>query len=148
MDIKVLHQKPTPQTLPAMRCRSQCIRCWRVKPSLLGHGPGQCRWLNLSLQHLDLGNVTEMWRIVKTWKYWRNVCHSLLLSGKIQKNFSWQTYPIPGAALPWMTNPSHWGTVIAAPLKTGLSLLWGNAMCRRQTTQSMQKYSSCKIPFL
>lgn len=115
---------------------------WRAKLPLLGYCPGWCRGLNLRLQQLDLGNVTEAWRIIKKWKYLPRECVSLAAPVKeIAEKFQLTNMHTPGAALPQMTNPSHRGRVIAVPLQTASSLLWGKATCRRKPTPS-----PCKMP--
>lgn len=144
MGVKVLPEKPTPELcIPwAAEVNAFTAEGRRAKLSLLGHGPGQCRCSNLRLQQLDLGNVTETWRIVKTWKYLLRECVSLTAPVKeIAEKYQLTNIRTAGAALPQMTNPSHWGMVIAAPLQTVSSPLRGKAIRRRQTTPS-----PCKLP--
>lgn len=51
----------------------------------------------------------------------------------------------PGAAVPWVPNPSHWGAVIAAPLQTAASLLRGRASTGdKQAPGHANCHTSCK----
>lgn len=107
---------------------------------MLWCGPRQCRCSNLRFQKLDLGNVTEAWRIVKTWKYLLRECVSLNASvKKIAEKFQLTNIQAPGAALQWMTSPSQQGTVIAVPLWTEPPLLRGKAIHKRKTPPSPRK---------
>lgn len=147
---KVLHEKPTPKL---------CIP-WAAEVSVFAaEGPdypsrdvvqGSIDGQTWGSKKLDLGNVTETWRIIKTWKYLPRECVSLTASVKeIAEKFQLTNVQTPGAALPWMTNPSYQGTVIAAPLQRVSAQLRGKATHRRKTTpspcklpQSLQKYPS------
>lgn len=107
---------------------------------MLWRGPRQYRCSNLRFQKLDLRNVTEAWRIVKTWKYLLRECVSLNVPvKKIAEKFQLTNVQAPGAALRWMTSPSQQGTVIAVPLWTETSPLRGKAIYKRKTPPSPRK---------
>jgi len=61
MGYEVLHKElnPTWHMPWAAEVNAFTAEGRRAKLSLPGYGPGQCRCLNLRLQQLDLGNVTE-----------------------------------------------------------------------------------------